>query len=56
MIGTARKPEAEILEAIDKYRKIIVAGCNGCAKVCKTGGEAEVASMAEELCEHGKAL
>lgn len=56
MIGTARKPEAEILEAIDKYHKIIVTGCNGCAKVCKTGGEAEVASMAEELREHGKEI
>lgn len=54
MIGTAKKPEAEILEAIDKYQKIIVAGCNGCAKVCKTGGEAQVADMADHLRKNGK--
>jgi len=54
MIGTAKKPEAEILEAVGEYRKIVVAGCNGCAKVCQTGGEAQVASMAEQLRENGK--
>ncbi len=54
MIGTARKPEAEILKAVDKYHKIIVAGCNGCAKACKTGGDAQVASMAEQLRMNGK--
>ena len=54
MIGTAKKPAAEILEAVGKYHKIIVAGCNGCAKVCKTGGEAQVASMAEQLRKDGK--
>jgi ferredoxin len=56
MIGTAIKPEAEILEALRQYHKISVAGCNGCAKVCKTGGEAEVASMAERLRKHGKEI
>jgi ferredoxin len=54
MIGTANKPEAEIMKAIDKYRKIVVAGCNGCAKACKTGGEAQVAAMAEKLRQNGK--
>ena len=54
MIGTARKPEAEILKAVDKYHKIIVAGCNGCAKACKTGGDVQVASMAEQLRMNGK--
>ncbi len=54
MIGTAKKPETEILDALKKYQKITVAGCNGCAKVCKTGGEAQVASMAEELRKSGK--
>jgi hypothetical protein len=56
MIGTAKKPEAEILEAVGKYHKIIVAGCNGCAKMCKTGGEAQVASMGEELRKNGKEI
>ncbi len=54
MIGTANKPEQEVLEAVGKYHKVIVAGCNGCAKVCKTGGEAQVASMAEQLRKNGK--
>jgi hypothetical protein len=54
MIGTARKPETEILKAVDKYHKIIVAGCNGCAKACKTGGDVQVASMAEQLRKNGK--
>jgi hypothetical protein len=54
MIGTARKPEAEILEALGKYDRITVAGCNGCAKACKTGGDAQVADMAEQLRNNGK--
>lgn len=54
MIGTANKPQEEILEAVDNYRKITVAGCNGCAKVCKTGGEAQVAAMSERLRTNGK--
>ncbi|AFM27527.1 methylenetetrahydrofolate reductase C-terminal domain-containing protein [Desulfomonile tiedjei] len=54
MIGTARKSDSEILEALSKYRKIIVTGCNGCAKACKTGGEAQVPVMAEQLRKNGK--
>jgi hypothetical protein len=54
MIGTAKKPEGEILEAVDKYQKIVVTGCNGCAKACKTGGDAQVAWMAEQLRKNGK--
>jgi hypothetical protein len=54
MIGTANKPEAELMEALGNYKKITVTGCNGCAKVCKTGGEAQVASMAEKLRKKGK--
>lgn len=54
MIGTAKKSEAEILEAVGKYQKIIVAGCNGCAKACKTGGDTQVAEMADDLRKQGK--
>jgi hypothetical protein len=54
MIGTATKPEADILEALAKYKRITVAGCNGCAKACKTGGDAQVASVADELRKNGK--
>ena len=54
MIGTATKPKEEILAALANSRKIVVTGCNGCAKVCNTGGEAQVASMADELRKSGK--
>ncbi len=49
MIGTANKPEQEVLEAVAGYRKLAVIGCNGCAKVCNTGGEPQVAAMCEKL-------
>jgi len=54
MIGTATKPEREILDSVDKCRRLAVAGCNGCAKVCKTGGEAQVAAMSDMLRANGK--
>jgi len=54
MIGTATKPEPEIMESLAQYHKITVAGCNGCAKACKTGGDAQVSSMAERLRKNGK--
>lgn len=54
MIGTAAKPKEKILNALSKYDKVVVTGCNGCAKACKTGGEAEVAAMADELRKVGK--
>ena len=54
MIGTVRKTEEQLFEAIGKFDNIIVAGCNGCAKACKTGGDVQVAEMAEHLREKGK--
>lgn len=54
MIGTANKPEQEVLEAVADYQNVIVVGCNGCAKVCNTGGEPQVAEMAGKLREAGK--
>jgi hypothetical protein len=54
MIGTTQKPLAEILQALDGYRKVAVVGCDGCAKVCLTGGLDEVAAMARQLQEQGK--
>lgn len=56
MIGTVNKPKAEILGSVDKYHKLMVAGCNGCAKVCKTGGEPEVQAMSALLREAGKEI
>jgi ferredoxin len=54
MIATAKKPLAEILEALDGYQKVALIGCDGCAKACLTGGTDEVAAMAQQLKEQGK--
>jgi len=54
MIGTARKSLEDIVSALEKYEKIAVTGCSGCSKYCKTGGEPEVAAMAEALRKAGK--
>lgn len=54
MIGTATKPMDEILGVLAKHQKIAVSGCNGCAKVNKTGGEPQVNAMAETLRAAGK--
>ncbi len=54
MIGTTPKPLEEILFALEPYKKNAVIGCNGCAKVCKTGGDEEVAELCEILRKNGK--
>ncbi len=54
MIGTVKKPLAEIGEALAGYQKIGLVGCDGCAKACHTGGAEEVAAMARELKALGK--
>ncbi len=54
MIATTKKPLQEILEALAPYRKVAVVGCDGCAKICGTGGSDEVADLAQKLVEQGK--
>jgi ferredoxin len=54
MIGTTKKTLEEVLEALAPYRKVAVVGCDGCAKVCATGGVDEVADLAKALKEQGK--
>jgi len=49
MIGTAPKPMQEVEAALEGKERIVVLGCGGCAKVCHTGGEPEVAQMADDL-------
>ena len=53
MIATTKKPLAEVLEALAGYRRLGVVGCDGCAKVCATGGTDEVAALAQELQQKG---
>ena len=56
MIGTAKKPFQEVLQALDGFQRIGIVGCDGCAKVCLTGGTDEVAGMAAQLTEQGKKI
>ena len=54
MIGTTPKPFEEIMDAVAGYEKLAVIGCDGCAKVCMTGGSDQVEEMAEKLSKQGK--
>ena len=54
MIATTQKPFDEIIETLEGYEKIAVIGCNGCAKVCMTGGDEQVAELAGRLRDQDK--
>ncbi|MBW2219568.1 MAG: methylenetetrahydrofolate reductase C-terminal domain-containing protein [Deltaproteobacteria bacterium] len=54
MIATTQKPFDEIIGALEGYEKIAVIGCNGCAKVCMTGGDEQVDELAGRLRDQGK--
>ena len=56
MIGTTKKPFEEILQALEGYEKIAVVGCDGCAKVCATGGLDQVKELAQDLKGKGKKI
>jgi len=42
VIVVKRKPLEEILSLLSPHRRILIAGCNGCAAICHAGGEKEV--------------
>jgi ferredoxin len=54
MIGTTKKPMEEILQALEGYDRVALVGCDGCAKVCLTGGTDEVAALSKNLAAQGK--
>ena len=56
MIITEQKPFQEIIDSLKGYNKIFLVGCGECAATCKTGGEAELLKMKEELQAHGKTV
>jgi ferredoxin len=49
MIIGQQKPLKVILEMLDPYEKVIVAGCHGCVTVCRSGGEKEVEILASAI-------
>jgi len=49
MIIADGKPIKEILGMIERYDKVILAGCKGCVTVCSTGGEKEVGILSSAL-------
>lgn len=49
MITGTPKPIDEVLEMLEPYKKIVVAGCFGCVTVCRVGGEKEVQILSSSL-------
>lgn len=56
MIISRQKPLDELLSALKEYKKIFLVGCGECATACKSGGEAEVLKMKQELEAAGKVI
>ena len=49
MIMAKAKPMDEIINEIKGFRKVLIAGCNGCVTVCEAGGMKEVELLASAL-------
>ncbi|THB78978.1 MAG: hypothetical protein D6B25_02730 [Desulfobulbaceae bacterium] len=49
MITGTPKPIEELLEMLEPYENIIVAGCFGCVTVCRVGGDKEVQVLSSTL-------
>ena len=51
---TEQKPFEEIMQSLDKAKKVYLIGCGTCATICHTGGKSEVLDMKEKLEAAGK--
>jgi ferredoxin len=51
---TEQKPLEEIIESLDRAKKVYLVGCGTCATICHTGGKSEVLEMREKLEAAGK--
>ena len=49
MIVAKKKPIEEIIQELQGYQRILIAGCNECVTVCEAGGKKEVAVLASAL-------
>ena len=49
MITGQQKSIETLLEILDPYDKIVLAGCHGCVTVCRSGGEKEVEILASSI-------
>jgi len=49
MIISKQKPLEEIKDAVERYQRLAIIGCGGCAAVCQTGGTKQVEQLAQSL-------
>ncbi|MBI5374427.1 MAG: methylenetetrahydrofolate reductase C-terminal domain-containing protein [Candidatus Schekmanbacteria bacterium] len=49
MIVAQRKPLQEIIEKLEKHKKVLIAGCATCVAECRSGGQKEVELLASQL-------
>jgi len=53
MIITRKKEQGDIIKALGGEKAVFIIGCGECSTTCKTGGEAEVLAMKEDLEKRG---
>lgn len=56
MIVSELKPLQEIIDSLKGHNKIFLVGCGECATTCKTGGEAELQAIKQQLELAGKGV